>query len=410
MNFRSLFNVGSSKRSNEQEINLNIEDLPLVFGRYAQGGNNLSLSVVFAATEMISNSIAQMPIYINSFEDKTLVRDHPVMLALQESQIGKFMMIKNLIKDVYLSGNGFIYIKRTVGGQVSDLIYLHPGQCNVMYNDQTRELYYLAPTVTSKKIWPKDIIHVCKNSIDGINGRSVTSYANRALKLADFTESAANNYYSQGCNINGVVKSSKMLTDDQKRQVKENWIQTFGGSTSAGGVCVLGVDMDYTPIGSNAAEAQLIESRQYNITEICRYFNIDPRLLGYVEASGYNTLESVQLEFLVHTLQPLVVLLEEELNRKLLNTSERDKYFIELDESVILRSDKNSESQYYTKLVAGGILTVNEAREALGYGEVEGGDKLILAYSNVNNNTINGDKTSENDEKTEEKDENSITD
>lgn len=106
-----------------------LKDLTLNYGRFSFQGGNTSLSVIFAATELISNAIAQMPIYVNNKEDKKTVYNHPVMLAFQEGQISRFMLIKNLVKDVYLSGNGFIYIKRTAGGIVSDLIYLHPGQC-----------------------------------------------------------------------------------------------------------------------------------------------------------------------------------------------------------------------------------------------------------------------------------------
>lgn len=60
--------------------------------------------------------------------------------------------------------------------------------------------------------------------------------------------------------------------------------------------------MDYTPIGTKASDAQLIESRKYNLTELCRYFNISPYLLGFTEGTSYGSLEAVQLEFLVHTL------------------------------------------------------------------------------------------------------------
>lgn len=65
-----------------------------------------------------------------------------------------------------------------------------------MYNDQSRELYYIAPSVSNKKIFPHDIIHLSKNTVDGIIGKSVTSFASRTIKLADYTESAASNYYS----------------------------------------------------------------------------------------------------------------------------------------------------------------------------------------------------------------------
>ena len=93
------------------------------------------------------------------------------------------------------------------------------------------------------------------------------------------------------------------------------------------------------------------------------------------------------LEFVTHTLFPYITLVEEEFTRKLIKPSEKDLY-IDLDENFILKSDKTSQASYLSTLVSNGIMTPNEARQQLGFNAIEGGDKIMVAYSKVEDNTI----------------------
>ena len=66
-----------------------------------------------------------------------------------------------------------------------------------------------------------------------------------------------------------------------------------------------------------------------------------------------------------------------------------DDVCIDLDESYILRADKQSTVNYYSTLVDKGILTINEARKALGYSPMANCDDLHVAYSDPQQNAIN---------------------
>ena len=109
---------------------------------------------------------------------------------------------------------------------------------------------------------------------------------------------------------------------------------------------------------------------------------------------NYNSVEAANLQFLTQTLIPYITIIENEFNKKLI--SERNVY-IDLDERELLRTDMNSSAEYYTKLVAGGIITVNEARENLGFNKVEGGDELTIAYTDISQNSITGNGNTDND-------------
>ena len=164
----------------------------------------------------------------------------------------------------------------------------------------------------------------------------------------------------------------------------------YNGTDSNG--CLLGVlqgNMNYQPIQLNSVDSQMLESRQYNVADIARFFGISPVLIGDLSHTSYNTIEAAQQEFLLHTLQPYIKMVEEEFTNKLLPNEQNLE--INLDERVLLRTDKQAQANYYKMMLESGILCVNEVRKELGYSEIEGGDKHTIAYTDISQNQINND-------------------
>ena len=338
------------------------------------------LSGVFSALENISNAIAQLPIYITDGNNNEI--EHYVKKLFYTNQISKFNLFKQIVWDIYLKGNAFLYIRRDNKGVPTELVYLKPQQVTINYNENNHVLYYLANSLVKGKIAPQDIIHFYKNGI--FDGKSTISFGTQAIELAKETDSVSKSYFRSGCNVNGIIKMLTNSTDKQRQEIQSAWQNNIGKNKN--GVAVMPQNVDYIKLGSDANSAQMLESRQYNLTEIARFFNISPVMLGDLSKASYSTLEMVLTQFVQVTLQPLVSMIQSELTRKLIPITEN--VYINLDENYLIKFDKNTESNYYTNLVRGGILTVNEAREALGFSKVEGGDKLMIPYTDVTQNTI----------------------
>ena len=78
-------------------------------------------------------------------------------------------------------------------------------------------------------------------------------------------------------------------------------------------------------------------------------------------------------------------MIEEEFKLKL---NQEKNIKIEFDVNYLLKTTKQTEASYYSTLVSSGIMTVNEVRKELGLSELEGGDKLTMAFTDVSQNTI----------------------
>lgn len=388
------FNISREKRAVGDAIittPYDSQSMGLTFGLLNQQNTAMAISAVYRATELISDSVAMLPIQVKAVDEtnhKNIVTNHPVYQAFdaKNNLLDKFTFMKMLIQSVILRGNGFAYIERNSDGSVKSLRFLESGDVTIKYHKGRHKLYYVCPIITKANIEPINMIHLFKNSYDGINGVSVLSFANRAIKNAQNTENSALKFFENGCNLSGVLTVESSLTPQQRKDIRASWAESYG--VGGNGLAVLQGNMKYQPIQLNASDSQLIQSRQYNVQDIARFFGINPVLLGDLTHSSYSTLEAAQNEFLLHTLQPYIVMVESEFSKKMLKPSESN-LIINLDETYLLKTDKTAQASYYNTLLLNGVLCINEVRRELGYSEIEGGDKHIIAYTDVNQNQIN---------------------
>ena len=386
------------KRNLEEDINTGCGYLGLSnwLGKYNQP--IFSLSAVFAAVELISNAVAELPLNVKTMQDDktTIVKNHPLYNVFEHSLLSKYTLLKQMVSDMLLYGNGFALIERAADGTPINIVYCPHGTVSIQYNQQTMELYYLVPSLRRGRVEPIDMIHILKNSKDGINGEGIIKFASRTIDLAIATEKAAQDYFSSGCHVAGILSTNNpRLTPEQRDAIRNSWQQAHGRNGT--GIAVLENGMQYQSVSNNSKESQLLESRLFNVQDIARFFNINPVLLGDLSHSSYSTIEASLLEFVTHTLYPYITLIEEELKRKLIKPSERGLY-IDLDVEFIEKSDKQSQANYLSTLKNAGIITINEAREKLGLNKIEGGDVLMVNYTNIKDNIIGEQNKKEEEE------------
>lgn len=361
----------------------------------------LNLSAVYRAVEIISSGVAQLPIYpysTDANEYKIRLTQHPLNRILNRkpnNRMTRYTLIKTAIQSMLLRGNAYIYIKRN-GKEVEQLVYI-PSEYVTIIPPVTifDEIEY--NVVGIGKVKSNDIIHIRNYSHDGIIGVSTLTYARETLQLANDSEENARSFFNSGCNINGVLQCNTTLTSKQKLDIKSSWMQAFGSKSSGGqnsGLAVLEGNMSYQPISVNPADSQLLESRQFNVVEIARFFNVPPTMLFDLSNSNYNTSEAMMLNFLQQTLQPIIVRIEEEFNLKLFGDLDTN-IEVRFDTSQLLRTDKTALADYYQKLYNIGVMSINEIRKEIDLTELADGDthfvpaNLLSVKAAANNTPAN---------------------
>lgn len=405
MNIFNIFRRKDNKRDTEER---SYYTDALTFNAYSSYNSSyaMRLSAVYRAVQLISDSIAMLPVSISIQQNgyKTVDTSNKLNYILNcspNSLMTRYTFVKNLITDVLLQGNGFAYIIRDEKGNCTGLDYIKATDVTIHFNELSKELFYTA-TRYRNKIEPCNIIHLLRYSNNGVEGISVIKNAISTLQLSTDIDNQAANFFKSGCSLNGILKVNSTLTEQQRQQIKSSWNTTYNGN--GGGLAVIQGNMDYQQISVNAADAQLLESRNYQISDIARFFGISPLLLGDLSKTSYSTLEQTQLQFLSQTLQPYITMLELEFTRKIFRPSQQGKFFVDWDEKALLRTDKTTVANYYVTLLQNGIMTANEIRKEMGLSEIEGGDTTVMQAQYLSQQAINNEQVEKNiiqDEKTE---------
>jgi HK97 family phage portal protein len=123
--------------------------------------------------------------------------------------------------------------------------------------------------------------------------------------------------------------------------------------------------MDVKTVSLNPKDAQLLESRAFSVEEICRWFRVDPSMIGHGNAvSNWGTgLEQKMIGFLTFTLRPILTRIEQAINNELIPLEDRGIYYAEFSIDGLLRGDSSSRATFFREMVNAGIMTRDEVRK-----------------------------------------------
>jgi HK97 family phage portal protein len=404
----------------EKEVKVEAEERSLNFGlgynsiTSYSNTQSMRLSTVYAATNMISNSCALLPIKVLTIENgKHKEISHPLTEILNlkpNRRYNHFNFMKLLIESLILKGNAYAYIERDENLNVKSLQLINADFVTPMLQPNGT-MKYLVSGLDSA-IDDINMIHLYQHCDELGNGISTIKYADMCLTGAYNAEKHSDNFFRNGAGLMGVLKASAPLSNDQKRQIAESWATSIN-NTVGGGVAILPQGIEFQSISVSPEDCQLLDTRKYNVIEIARFFNISPvKLFDYTNVS-YSTLEQTSLSYLQDTILPYTQLMEDEFNRKLFKPSEIGKLSIDFDYSVLVQTDKISEAEYYNKLITNGILSINDVRNKMGYEPIpteDGGDAhfIQISYGTVKN-VVEGNYIKQTDQDQNQKVDNKVT-
>ena len=370
---RSPGAVDAEQRKDEE----NVFGLALNYNGWGtyKTSQSLALSAVYRCVEVITNGVASLPVKLYRTDEKGFKYEmhNNLSFILSKKPTGKinaFTFYKLIVKDILLQGNAYALILRDDNGEVIGLQYIQAGI--VIPTDRGDRIEYQVTGIKGV-VRQEDILHFMNYTDNGVYGISVLTHARRTLGIADYGENASENFYKSGGCTTGFLKFDGPSSGKQREEILSAWNQATGGvRNQPNGIPVLPANVNYTQLSVNPADAQLLESREFSIVEICRFFGVSPTKCFDLTHASYNNSEMAELAFLNDTLRPLLTKIEMEMETKLFKPE--DGYDIKFDVSELLRTDKKSQAEYFTKLFNLGVLSPNDIRKELDMDEIEGGD------------------------------------
>ena len=229
---------------------------------------------------------------------------------------------------------------------------------------------------------PSDVLHIPGLGFDGLVGYSPIAMAKNAIGMAIACEEYGAKFFANGAAPGGVLEHPGTIKDPQR--VRESWQSTFGGSGNANKIAVLEEGMKYTPIGISPEQAQFLETRKFQINEIARIFRVPPHMVGDLEKSSFSNIEQQSLEFVKYTLDPWVIRWEQSIQRSLLNSEEKKKYFAKFNVEGLRRGDYQSRMNGYAIGRQNGWMSANDIRELENLDRIPAEDGCDLYLINGN--------------------------
>lgn len=299
----------------------------------------MKLPAVNACIEIISDSVAKMPIYLMDSATRERKTDHPALRLLTgrpTEALTAFDYHKLMESRRIAHGNAYALILRDRWGAPQELLPIAPGYMQPFLDDNGR-LWYIGTnprTGEFRKFWPADVLHYKAFSVDGLEGVSYLRRGAETIEAALQAQKYEVGFYKNGAKLTGILSAETDLThaaeatlpDGTKIPVKDairrEWEHLYTGADNAYRTAVLDFGMKYTPITASNRDAQFIENKAASIEDVARLFNIPLYKLG-VGKQTYNSNVQAAIEYMQRTLSPIVSEHEQEDTYKLLTTSEQ---------------------------------------------------------------------------------------
>lgn len=353
------------------------------------------LSAVYRCVELLASSISQLELQTIKFDDQKFTSpavEHPAydLLSIEPNQdMSAYSFFHALIASVLLQGNGYAYIQRDKrSGQPISLNFLAPESVEQMWitlkNGRTARRYSVIGY--KEYVEPKDMIHIMNFTYDGLTGVSTLTHARDTLKIASSNEEHTKEFFDGGAAMDGIlsIETAGRLKPGQKDEIYEAWNSRRNPNTGAkSSIVVLDGNQKYQPISISPKDSQMLESRQFNVIDICRFFGVSPVKAFDLTKSSYSTVEASNLDFLTGTLAPLLTNIEQEINRKVFVITDRHKFEAKFNLHNLLRVDRQTAAAYNKDMFYIGAKSPNEVRREEGLPRMKGGDGTYVPVNMI---------------------------
>jgi HK97 family phage portal protein len=342
-----------------------------ISGEFITPERAMRQAVVWACVRYLSSTVAQLPwcVYRPGTKGKELVpTSHTVARLLKvrpNPECGPFTFKESMVGWACTHGNAVAEIVRNARGEPMELWPIHPDNGQFERDVETGQLVYRVYGAHNDSVLlrPDDYFHL-RGFGDGAVGLNVMMYAAETIGWAKATETFGAAYFGQGTTPAGILNTGKTKLSKEGKDALERQLRTkFGGAKNAHRTLVTDFDGgSFERLMADPAVAQLIETRQQQVEDICRWFGVPPHKVQHMLRSTFSNIEHQSIEVVVDSITPWCIRLEEEADWKLFNRNTQG-FYTALDMKGLLRGDFKSRQEGFQIMRRNGVLNADEWRE-----------------------------------------------
>lgn len=334
----------------------------------------LGIAAWYSGVRYLSETVAALP--VRTFRDvngERSRRNDPAWVKRPDIELPWFALVEFAMMSLLHKGNSYSFKIRNVMDQVVGLRELHPDRVTVGVAPDGRKRFLVD---NHEHVYTtREILHIPGLAYDGRVGLNPISISADVLGGVAASDDYSGRFFGQGTHMGGVISVKEPMTMQQAKDLRTEWETFHAGLTNAHRTGVLSMGSTYSPLALNAKDTQLIESRQYGVSEISRLLRLPPHKLYDLTRSTNNNIEHQSIEAITDGIQPWVERIEAFVNYDpdLLPAGN----FIEFALEGRLRGDTQTRYAAYSSAVGAPWMVPNEARRLENLPPVDGGDELL---------------------------------
>ncbi len=383
------------------EIQDNVRDSGTIFsfGRAVSGEqvdekSAMQIATVYACVRLLAESVAQLPLHLYRYTDsgtgKEMAVNHPLYSIIHRQpnpEMTSFTWRETMMVHLLLYGTAYCQIIRDGRNSVVSVYPLLPENVEVD-RDEHGEIYYIyhaytdeTPGEKNKDIFfrREEVLHVPGLGFNGLVGFSPIAMMKNSLGSTLAVEKYGSAFFKNGAQPSGVLEHPGVLKNPEK--IRQNWSDVYGGANNAHKIAVLEEGMSYKAISLPPEDSQFLSTRQFGVEEICRIFRVPPHMVQDLQRATFNNIEHLAIEFVMHTLMPWLVRIEQAIIKDVLIDEEKNEFFPKFNVDGLMRGDYKSRMEGYAVAITNGIMSVNDVRKLEDLDpldENEGGDLHLI--------------------------------
>lgn len=343
----------------------------------------MRLTAVYACVRILSETMASLPFVLyrtDASGGKVRVTNHWLyrLFARRPNRFQNPFEWREMMQGhLALRGNAYNRIISNARGEITELVPIHPDRIRIELLPSGEFRYRVTDRDGRESVLPRgEVWHLRGLSSDGLLGMSPIENARESVGMALAAQDYGARFFANDAKpTGGWIEFPGSFKDAEAKKVFRESYQQAQSGANRGKVLVLENGMKFHEVGVTNRDAQFLELRKFQITDIARLFRVPPHMIGDLDRATFSNIEQQSLEFVMHTMTPWAERWEASIEAELL--PDDDGLEVEFDFANLMRGDAASRAGYYQSGIQNGWLTRNEARLAENLNPLEGLDEPL---------------------------------
>lgn len=347
---------------------------------------SFAIGAVHACVKVISETMAQMDLEVvekigKTTKSNTKHANYWLLYAQPSPYYNRFEWVQGMVAYALLWGNGYSKIVRDRYANAKELKIIPAWEVTPKMTERGKLFYEWSHDGSVEIIKAEDMIHLKNLGTDGLVGISPIQMQRESLANSLAKQQHEGAFYANGAKASGVLMTPGHMGTKEQANLKSSFDKATNGPSNRFKTIVLEEGVKYQQLTIPQNDAQFLESKKYDRSEIAGWYRVPPYKIGDHEKSTYSNIEGQERSFAKDTIVPWTERFQQELNRKLFFTEERGRFITQFNLDDLIKGDIKSRYEVYNIGVQAGILKPIEGREAEGW-STEGCEEINQFFMN----------------------------